>query len=58
MTEPLIRIDRLTRRFQTGGGLIAKPRAMLAVRDVSLTLGRGEALGVVGEPSAKSQESK
>jgi peptide/nickel transport system ATP-binding protein len=48
MTDPLIRIERLTKRFQTGGGLLAKPREMLAVRDVSLTC-RGEVVGVVGE---------
>ena len=49
MTEPLIRITGLTRRFQSGGGFLAKPRSMLAVQDVSLTVGRGEVLGVVGE---------
>ena len=49
MTAPLIRIEGLTRRFQSGGGLFAKPRAMLAVRDVTLDIGKGEVLGVVGE---------
>ena len=49
MTASLIRIEQLTRRFQSGGGLLARPRAMLAVRDVSLDIARGEALGVVGE---------
>ncbi len=49
MTAPLIRVEGLTRRFQTGGGLFARPREMLAVRDVSLTVQRGEVLGVVGE---------
>ncbi|MEI2805588.1 ABC transporter ATP-binding protein [Albidovulum sp.] len=49
MTAPLIRIEGLTRRFATGGGLFARPREMLAVRDVSLDVARGEALGVVGE---------
>ena len=49
MTDPLIRIENLSRRFQSGGGLFSAPRAMLAVRDVSLSVGRGEALGVVGE---------
>ena len=49
MTAPLIRIEHLTKRFQSGGGLLARPRAMLAVRDVSLDIARGEALGVVGE---------
>ena len=32
MTAPLIRIEALTKRFQTGGGLLARPREMLAVR--------------------------
>ncbi len=49
MTAPLIRVDGLSKRFQSGGGLFVRPRAMMAVRDVSLTIRRGEALGVVGE---------
>ncbi len=49
MTAPLIRIEALGKRFQSGGGLFARPRAMMAVRDVSLTIGKGEVLGVVGE---------
>ncbi len=49
MTAPLIRIDALSKRFQSGGGLFAKPRAMMAVRDVTLSIGKGEVLGVVGE---------
>jgi oligopeptide/dipeptide ABC transporter ATP-binding protein len=49
MTAPLIQIDRLSKRFQSGGGIFAKPRVMMAVRDVSLTIGKGEVLGVVGE---------
>ncbi len=49
MTAPLIRIESLTRRFQTGGGVLARPREMLAVREVSLDIDRGEVVGVVGE---------
>lgn len=49
MTGPLIRIDRLSRRFDTGGGLLKAPRSMMAVREVSLSVARGEVLGVVGE---------
>ena len=49
MTAPLMQIDHLSKRFQSGGGLFARPRAMMAVRDVSLSIGKGEVLGVVGE---------
>ncbi|MBL9074696.1 ABC transporter ATP-binding protein [Tabrizicola sp.] len=49
MTGPLIRIEALTRRFQTGGGVLARPREMLAVREVTLDIGKGEVVGVVGE---------
>ncbi len=49
MADPLIRAEALVKRFQTGGGLLRKPRAMLAVRGVSLEIGRGEVVGVVGE---------
>ena len=49
MTDPLIRLDGLSRRFDTGGGLLKPPRSMMAVRDVSLTIAPGEVLGVVGE---------
>lgn len=49
MTAPLVQIEGLAKRFQTGGGLFAPPRAMMAVRDLSLDIGRGEVLGVVGE---------
>ena len=49
MAEPLIRAEALEKRFQTGGGLLKKPRAMLAVRGVSLSVERGEVAGVVGE---------
>ena len=42
MAEPLIRAEGLSKRFQTGGGLLRKPRAMMAVQDVSLTIARVE----------------
>lgn len=49
MNSPMIRIEALSKRFQTGGGLLSRPREMMAVREVSLSVGRGEVLGVVGE---------
>jgi len=49
MTRPLVQIEALTKRFATGGGLFARPRSMLAVRDVTLAVAKGEVLGVVGE---------
>ncbi len=49
MAEALIHAEALVKRFQSGGGLLRKPRAMLAVRGVSLEIGKGEVVGVVGE---------
>jgi oligopeptide/dipeptide ABC transporter ATP-binding protein len=45
----LLVIDRLTKRFDTGGGLFSPRRGMTAVRDVSLRVRRGSVVGVVGE---------
>jgi len=45
----LIQITALSKRFQSGGGLLSRPRAMLAVRNVSLSIAKGEVVGVVGE---------
>jgi oligopeptide/dipeptide ABC transporter ATP-binding protein len=48
--DPILAVDNLTVRFQTHDGLVD------AVRGVSLSVGRGECLGVVGESgSGKSQ---
>lgn len=49
MREPLLIVKGLTKRFVTGGGWFARPRAMTAVRNVDLEIGRGEVVGVVGE---------
>ncbi|PZQ94588.1 MAG: peptide ABC transporter ATP-binding protein [Cereibacter sphaeroides] len=49
MADPLISADALVKEFKTGGGLLRKPRSMLAVRGVSLTVSKGEVVGVVGE---------
>ena len=49
MSAPILELQGLTRRFASGGGLLRKPRTMTAVRNVTLTINRGEIVGVVGE---------
>ncbi|RKE79280.1 ABC transporter ATP-binding protein [Rhizobium sp. AG855] len=49
MTDPLLSIQGLTKRFATAGGWFTRPREMTAVRNVDLSLSRGEVVGVVGE---------
>ena len=50
MSEPLLRVDGLSKHFATGGGLFGGPRSLVrAVEEVSLTIGEGETLGLVGE---------
>lgn len=49
MAEPLVQADTLVKTFRTGGGLWRKPRQMVALRGISLSIARGEVLGVVGE---------
>ncbi|MEY8837931.1 ABC transporter ATP-binding protein [Cribrihabitans sp. XS_ASV171] len=49
MPDPLLSLKNLSKRFETPGGFLKKPRSMLAVRDVSLSIARGEVVGVVGE---------
>ncbi|HMH63949.1 MAG TPA: ABC transporter ATP-binding protein, partial [Rhizomicrobium sp.] len=46
--RPLVQVTGLTKRFRRGG-LIFGGTTTVAVDDVSLTLSRGETLGVVGE---------
>src|SRR5215207_4733991 len=49
--QPLLRTEHLSVRFvRRGGGFWAKPSGSVsAVEDVSLTIARGETLGLVGE---------
>ena len=50
MTENLVEIEHLTKRFQVKQGVFARGKAEVhAVEDVSLTVRRGETLGIVGE---------
>jgi len=46
---PLVTAEGVSRSFRTGGGLLSRRREIKAVREVDLTVGRGEAVGVVGE---------
>ncbi|MCU0983445.1 MAG: ATP-binding cassette domain-containing protein [Acetobacteraceae bacterium] len=45
----LLQAEGLARAYAVSGGLFAPRRIIRAVRDVSLTIGRGEALALVGE---------
>lgn len=46
---PIIKAERLARRYAKQRSLFQKPQLITAVRNVSLSLGRGETLGLVGE---------
>lgn len=48
--QPLVDVQNLTKFFTVSGGVLAKTKATLkAVDHVSLTINRGETLGLVGE---------
>jgi oligopeptide transport system ATP-binding protein len=50
MSEPLLRVQDLTKNFDIGGGLLARDRTVVhAVDNVSFEIGRAETLGLVGE---------
>lgn len=47
---PILQVSGLNKTFSSGGGLFGGGRrTVYAVRDVSLTLSRGETLGIIGE---------
>lgn len=46
---PLVEVKSLVKEFRSGGGLFASKLAIRAVDDVSLSIDRGETLGLVGE---------
>ncbi len=48
-TQPLLRIERLVKEYRAGGGLFARPIPLKAVDGVSLSIKRGESVGLVGE---------
>jgi oligopeptide/dipeptide ABC transporter ATP-binding protein len=45
----LVTLTNLSRRFVTPGGWLSKPRSMMAVRNISMTIPQGAVVGVVGE---------
>jgi oligopeptide/dipeptide ABC transporter ATP-binding protein len=45
----LLRLDNLRKYFPVGGGILRKPKFLKAVDGVSLSVTRGETLGLVGE---------
>jgi oligopeptide transport system ATP-binding protein len=49
MTEPLVWAEGVSRSFRTNAGWLARRREIKAVREVDIVVGRGEAVGVVGE---------
>ena len=46
---PLMQIEGACKTYRMGLGLFRPPRLIEAVKDVSVTIGRGETLGIVGE---------
>ena len=49
-SEPILRVENLVKHFEVGGGLFGgRPAVVKAVDGVSLEIGRGETLGLVGE---------
>ncbi|WP_113912946.1 ABC transporter ATP-binding protein [Roseovarius dicentrarchi] len=49
MTAPVLELKNVAKTYRVKQGLFGKPKPLTAVNDVSLTLGRGEVLGLVGE---------
>jgi oligopeptide/dipeptide ABC transporter ATP-binding protein len=47
--DVVLRAERVTKRFRSGGGLLDRGRHVTAVADVSLAVRRSEILAVVGE---------
>ncbi|APX24141.1 MAG: peptide ABC transporter ATP-binding protein [Rhodobacteraceae bacterium] len=48
-TQPLVVADHLGRNYPMRQGLLGRQHDIWAVRDVSLTIARGETVGIVGE---------
>jgi len=56
---PLLEIDHLSMAFRQRSGFLSKPRLIPAVIDCSVSVSKGEVLGIVGESgSGKSTLAK
>lgn len=49
MTDEVLALDRVSKVFRDRAGLVGRTREVHAVNDVSLSIKRGEAVGLVGE---------
>ncbi len=49
MNEPILQMNGVTRRYETGGEFFSRPTVTTAVDDVSLTVAAGEVCAIVGE---------
>ncbi|MFX0546629.1 ABC transporter ATP-binding protein [Roseovarius sp. S1116L3] len=49
MSAPVLELKNVAKTYRVKQGLFGKAKPLTAVNDVSLTLGRGEVLGLVGE---------
>ncbi|ARE39042.1 ABC transporter ATP-binding protein [Rhodovulum sp. P5] len=47
--DPVLEVERLSTSFTAAGGMFRRPASRTVVKDVSLSLARGETLGLVGE---------
>ena len=57
MSQPLIKVDDLTKKFPVGGGRFRKATDFIhAVDGVSFEIQPGESLGLVGEMKFQSEE--
>ena len=47
--EPILEIRNLNSFYHQGGGAFSKKRTVQVLKNVNVTLGQGEVLGLVGE---------
>jgi len=48
VAQPLLQVNGLTKHFPVRGGLFAAKRTVRAVDNVSLSVAKGETVGIVG----------